>query len=450
MTKTGFCTTVIVACFFLPASLAVGAQPAARQVTLREAISLALEGNHAMRATRDSLLAQRADVGVARGFLLPQLSLRETATRTNNPPGVFMAKLNEERFTQADFAIPSLNNPAPVTDLQTLLAIDQAVFSGKALIGLAMARNEYSAKNQDFGRKKEETMLAVAQAYLHVYTAREYVAVAQAGLDDAREHLKIAESRDKNGVGLYSDVLRARTGLIQVQQRIVTAEKNLSVAKESLGMFLGIDEPVDIAPEKLEIVLKEREYYENWAASRKDVRALQMRHENAGNEIKLAESKYLPTIGVRAAYQLNDRSRLLGTEGESWWLMGTLQWELFDGTIREYERSRARYKQAEVDEQLKGLRQAVAFKISEAYLSAQEAEKNAELSKAALSSAEEGQRLVLRRYENSLSPIVDLLDVQLEVNRARADVVAKENDYCLAVLTIAYEGGAIEAELGAK
>jgi outer membrane protein TolC len=389
-------------------------------------------------------------MGVARGFLLPRLSLEETATRTDNPPGVFMAKLNQGRFTQADFALPSLNNPAPVTDLQTFLAIDQPVFSGKALIGLAMARKEHSAKSEDYGRKKEETMLAVARAYLQVYTAREDMAVAQTGLDDAREHQKIAEERNKNGVGLYSDVLRAKTAVIEAEQKIVTAQKNLSVGKKALGMLAGTGESLDIAEEKLGFPLREQDYYESGAASRKDVRAMEIRSENAKNEIRLAESKYLPTVDIRAAYQMNDHSRLLGTEGESWWLLGTLQWKLFDGTVREYERSKAQYKQAETEEQLKGLRESVAFKIGEAYLSAQEAAKNAELSRAALSSAEEGQRLVRRRYENSLSPIVDLLDVQLSVDRARADVAARENEYRLAVLRIAYESGTIEAELGEK
>ncbi len=136
-------------------------------------------------------------------------------------------------------------------------------------------------------------------------------------------------------------------------------------------MLLGTVESLDIAPdEKLEFPLREMEYYQSGAASRKDVKALQIRHENAKNGVRLAESKYLPTLGVRASYQLNDQNRLFGTEGESWWLMGVVRWDLFDGASREYERSKARYKQAETEEQLKGLTQAVSFRITEAYLSA--------------------------------------------------------------------------------
>ena len=54
------------------------------------------------------------------------------------------------------------------------------------------------------------------------------------------------------------------------------------------------------------------------------------------------------------------------------------------------------------------------------------------------------------RFENSLSPIVDLLDVQLSVDHARANVVAKENEYRLAVIRLAYESGTILEDLGVK
>jgi outer membrane protein TolC len=70
-----------------------------------------------------------------------------------------------------------------------------------------------------------------------------------------------------------------------------------------------------------------------------------------------------------------------------------------------------------------------------------------ELAQTALKTAEEGQRLVKGRYENSLSPIVDLLDVQLNLNYVRAKTVARENAYKLAVINLGYESGTIMKDL---
>jgi outer membrane protein TolC len=144
---------------------------------------------------------------------------------------------------------------------------------------------------------------------------------------------------------------------------------------------------------------------------------------------------------------MNDRSRIMGAEGESWWLMASLKWELFDGMSREYEKSKARFRLAETEEQLQELKKIVSFRVLEAYLGVEEAQKNAELSKAALATAEEGQRLVKSRFNNSLAPLIDLLDVQVSLDGARANVVMKENQYQLAIARLAYESGTIGQDI---
>ncbi len=426
---------------------AAGAFAAERQVTLSEAVAAALRGNSDLRAGKNALLGQKEEVGIARSGLLPHVAFEERASRTDNPPGVFMSKLNQQRFSASDFDIGALNNPKPVTDLQAMVSVEQTIFAGGAWVGLDMAKKEYAAKKEDFGRKNEETVMSVAETYLQIRTAKEYLGVSRAGLEDAREHMRIADSRYRNGLGLYADVLRAKTALIEAEQRVVTSEKNVSVAKRALGLLLGFDEPVDVKDEVPDLSVKELRYYEDGALSRKDLRAMRIRVDNAKNGVKLADSKYLPTLGVRGSYQWNDHSHLFGAEGESWWLMGILKWDLFDGMGRESERSKARYQQAETKERLEGMARYISFRVTEAYFSAQEAGKNAELSRSALASAEEGRKLVRSRYENSLSPVVDLLDVQLSVDHARANVVAKENEYRLAIIRLAHEGGTIMEDL---
>jgi outer membrane protein len=421
-----------------------------KKLSLKEAIQIALEKNYEVRAMRNSLLAYKQDIGIARSFLLPQISLEERFTRTNNPPGVFMAKLNQERFAPADFVIDALNHPGPVNDMQTTASIEQAIFSGRALLGWGMAKNDFAAKKQDYGRKKEETALAVVRMYLQVGTVKEYLSVAKAGLDDAAEHVRIAEARERNGLGLYSDVLRAKTAMTEAEQKMVTAEKNLTLTKRGLGLLLGSNESFDVAEQRIEFSLRDIASYTSAAIARKDLKAMELRYENAGNNVRLAESRYLPTVGMRASYQLNDHKTLFGSEGESWWLMGLFKWDLFDGAGREYEYSKARYKQAEVKEQLAGLKGIVSFKITEAYLGAEEGRKIRDLARSALATAEEGKKLVKSRFANSLSPLVDLLDVQLAVDAARAGLVARENDYQIAIIRLDYESGTILQALGVE
>jgi len=99
--------------------------------------------------------------------------------------------------------------------------------------------------------------------------------------------------------------------------------------------------------------------------------------------------------------------------------MAVLRWDLFDGTRREFERKKAHYQATEAGEQVNGLKQMVSFKIQEAFLTVEESRKHIELARAALETAEEGQRLVKGRFDNSLAPLTDLLSVQLNLDQAR-------------------------------
>jgi outer membrane protein TolC len=419
-----------------------------RVVSLKEAIETSLEGNPEIRAFSSSVAAQKEDVGIAASFLLPQLNFEERFMRTNNPTYAFMAKLNQERFTQNDFAIDSLNDPAAVNDFQTSVSISQALFAPKAFIGLDMARKEFAAKDDEFRRKKEETVIKVFRTYLGVQTAKAFVNVAQQGVRDAEEHLKIARVRYKSELGLYSDTLRTEVAVTSAEERLVSAKKRFEVAKRALGLMLGLTESLDVKEERPVLAVRDMNYYVSGAESRKDLLSLQNKYKNAENSLRMANAGYLPSVGIGGGYQLNDHRNPFGAEGDSWQLMAFLKWNIFDGLKREHERNKAKHQIQEAAAYLDGLRKEISFRVYDAYLGVDEAKKSLDLARKALEAAKEGGRLVQVRYENSLSTIVDLLDVQTRLDTARADVVRREADYLNSVVDLSFQSGTIFSDLG--
>jgi len=416
-------------------------------VSLKEALELGLERNHALKAAEAATGAAREGVGAARGHLLPKVAFEERYMRTNNPTYAFSSKLNQERFSSADFAVSSLNGPDAIDDFQTSFSIEQPLFVKKALVGFDMAKTEYAASRDELGHARGRTAFDIASAYLSVNTAEGFVRAAEASVADAREHLRIAEARNTEGLGLHSDVLRARTGLLEAEQRLVTAGKGLTLAKRALGLQLGVDEEVAASSNGPVLELRALEHYLSASRERKDLKSVEKRAENARAGVSLADSEYFPSIGVGGAYFMNDHDGPFGSEGESWLVSASLKWTLFDST-RSHEAARARLKSIEARERLSGLRQFVSFSVHKAYLDAQEARKNAELSETALKSAEESERLVRLRYENSLSPLVDLLDAQAALAGARAAAVMKKNESAAAMLSLSSESGTILNDLG--
>jgi outer membrane protein TolC len=416
---------------------------AERVVSLDEAINIALRDNPEIKAFDNSVSAGREDIGIARSYLLPKLTFEERFIRTNNPTFAFSAKLNQERFTQADFAINSLNDPDPINDFQTSLSFEQPVFVRQASLGLKMAKKEAEALQLDFQRKKEKVALDVIKTFLNVQTAKAYVKAAEKGLEDAKEHKRIAEARFNSGLGLYSDILRTDVFQKEAEERLIKAKKNLQVAKRALGLMLGLSESVDVTEETPDLTSFDIEAYSSAALQRSDIKALEQRLKNAENAIKLASAGYLPVVGIGGSYQWNDHDKAFGSEGESYQVMAFLRWNLFDGTKREHEKKKAEYKVKEVSEYLDGFKKEVLFRVYEAYLGVEEARKSLELAKARKASAEEGVRLLKARYENALSTIVELLDAQASLDAARAGVIEKNNNYLIAVSELKFQSGLI-------
>jgi len=415
---------------------------AGERLTLADALQTALRDNPRVRAMGWAVKARAGEKGVALSHLLPTVAVEERFSRTDNPTYSFMAKLNQERFEASDFAIDSLNDPDPVNNYQTIFSFRQPVFAKKAIVGLDMAGEALRTAELELERLKEKIALDVTRAYVGVVSAREYLAVAERGLEDAREHVRIAQSRFDAGLGLYSDVLRARVAVYEAERAVVEARRGLDVARRQLGLLLGMDSPVDVAgydvPAEMTVTIDE---YLASAVKRTDVLAMESRYENARNAVRLAEAEYFPVIGMGGSYELDDHDSPFGSEGRSWQVMAFLKVNVFDGFRREKERSVALNRAKEALEYLEALRKQVAFEVHSAYLRVEETERKYSLAMASVKSAEEGVRLVEKRYQNSLAPIVSLLDAQVALDRARAEAVAMRGEHLVALAELEFASG---------
>lgn len=394
------------------------------ELTLKDALEIALSGNSMLRAKEWATESVQTEKGISWSHLLPRVTFEERFSRTNNPTYSFMSKLNQQRFEASDFDVNALNKPDAISNFQTAISFEQPLFVKKAYVGIDMAETAIRTSNKELQHLREQVGFDVFQAYVNIIVAREYAAVSRKAVEDAREHRRIADLRYRSGLGLYSDVLRADVAVAEAEKAIVQAEKNVKTAKLMLGMLMGRNEPVDAADKEIAVPdRKEIDEYIESAYERNDLEAVKARYENARNAVRLAESEYYPMIGVGGSYELNDHNTPFGSEGKSWQVMAFFRINVFDGLNREKTRSRALHKAREAAEYVEGLRNQVNFEVHEAFYAVEEAEKKFELARAAEQSAEEGVRLVRKRYENSLAPMVSLLDAQTALDSARASVV---------------------------
>lgn len=425
---------------------AAATQPQA-SMGLKEAVAAALKDNPQLKSGAWTIQSASEDVGIAKSNYLPTLKFEDRYMRTDNPTLVFMNKLNESRFAASDFAIDSLNSPQAVNDFQGSVSLEQVIFSKRLNEGVGISKTVLAAKKEGLESLGQKVALETAEAYLGAETASRFLDTAKQGVADAEEHKRIASLRYNSGLGLYSDVLRADSALKEAQKRQAEAQKAYDVSRMGLGLAMGRNEMIQPlynapAPELVSAPGPIDAYYST-IEDRPDVKAMEKQTEAAKKAVGLAKAAYWPDLGAGGQYQWNDHRDPFVGEGSSYTVQAFLRWTIFDGTKTQHQIKKAQADYGEAGSMLDGFKKKAKFDIFQAYSELTEAGKTLELSRAELESAAEGNRLVKTRYENSLAPIVDLLDSQTALDAARAGVIEAENGYMQKYFRLEFESGKI-------
>ncbi len=427
-------TLLIFAVAVLTMPSAAGAGTGA--VSVGEAINLALQRNHLLKAAFHERDAAKEDLAISRSRYLPRIYLDENAAASNAPTRTFMMKLDEGRFTQNDFQVDNLNHPKTRADFRTALTLEQPLFDFSIGRGVEMAEKEDVARGFALEQRRQDVAFRVYKAYLDVQKAKANVSATEQAVKDAGEHLRLARLRNQAGLGLMSDELRARTYLSEAEQRKITAGNDLLLAKMRLAQATGgaagteLDIREDIAAPALAHSAADLVHLA--MENRQDLKEAETGVAKADAGVRMARSTYLPTVYATATYQMNDRDIPFGRDNDSWIVGANLRWELFDGLRRSGEVGKARALRQSAAEYLENYRKEVALQVEESYLRREEAVKRLEVARDSVQDSAEGVRLISRRFENALATMSELLDAQTAVDRARAELIENQSNCALA------------------
>jgi outer membrane protein len=445
----GIMSRLLIICAFLLFSAAAEAEPI--KLSLKDAMGMALENNSQIKAARFTSQAAGQGVESANSRYFPSVAFEETLAASNSPTNTFMMKLDEGRFTSNDFGISNLNNPSAQHDFKTALTIQQPLFVPSLSPLKEMAVKDAQKSELGLEAARQGIAFQVFYTYLEVQKADAQLKAAEKAVADARENMRLATVRTSAGVGLKSDELRSRTHLSMIEQQHISAQNNLALAKMKLAMLIGMpeDNSYEISgfsdsiavPDISEQVL--REAMEN----RVEIKQSHADLEKSDAALRLAQSGYLPTVGAFASYQLNAKDAPFASDHEAWTAGVSLKWNIFEGFRSNSERRRALSDQSAAHEMLESTTKDVRYQLRESYVRRYEVGKRLEMTRNSVLDAEETVRLLTKRYENSLSTMVELLDAQTALNQARANLVEAEAGYALAGGKIYYMAGTFVKEM---
>lgn len=419
------------------------------KLSLRDAVSMALENNNRIKAAGFNSDSASQGISIANSHYLPAVSFEETLAASNSPVNTFMMKLDEGRFTNADFN--NLNNPSAQHDFKTVLSIQQPLYAPALASLKTLAVKDAQKSGLELEAARQGIAFQTFYTYLEVQKADAQLKAADKAVSDARENMRLASVRTAAGVGLRSDELRSRTHLSMVEQQQLSAQNNLILARMKLAMLIGMpeDKTYEISgfSDGMAVPAINDQVFREALDTRVEIKQSHADIEKSDAALSLAYSGYLPTVGAFASYQLNAKDAPLTSDNDAWTVGVSLKWNIFEGFRSNGERRRALSGQSAAREMLESATKDVRYQLKESYVRRDEAAKRLEVTRHAVADAEETVRLLTKRYENSLSTMVELLDAQTALNQTRSNLVDAEADYALAGGRIYYMTGTFVKEI---
>lgn len=413
--------------------------------TLARVLEAARRESPAVRAAMAEGRAGAAAGATAWGALSPRISVRGGVTRSDDPALLFSQRLWQGRFTAADFALETLNEPGPRNALEYGLVLEQPIWNGGAEVTApavaASARREAGAASR---AAVADALLDAVKRYVAYVSARERSLADSTALAAARAAHTAAVERHRHGQIPDLDTLRTFARAAEGIERSLTSARDRDVARRRLGDLIGAS-PTDAeiaSPEPAEPAAFLAE-----AAGREpappELEASRARARRLGLEASRAALRLLPSLNGRVAVTYYRDPEVDDVE-RRWFAGLSLDWPLWDGALRWNERRAAAARADGARAELEAAKRDLAAREESARRDLEIAGPRRDAARAARHASEEALRLATARYRAGLLPLDEWLAVDAEAARARERQIAREADVQLAGYTYLHAIGGLK------
>jgi len=259
-----------------------------------------------------------------------------------------------------------------------------------------------------------------------VLLAEEYHKVALQSLEKSEANVNIAQARYTAGAVLQSDLLRAKVQRAEVREMATRSRNGVRLATAALNFAMGTPQGIENnlagTLSAQDVKLDMNAMLDEASAKRPDLISMELNRRNAEKSVTMARTDYIPSLNLMGQMDWNS-DRPAGNDAKSWAVMAVLQWNLFDGLV-----TRSNVKEAlATSSRMKSLeeqtRAGVQLQVRQAYYNLAASLDRISASASAAQEAEEGLRIVQKRYETGMTTFVDVLGAESALIRARTNAL---------------------------
>jgi outer membrane protein len=405
-----------------PTNSTGGPIPPGSQLTLKDAIAIALKYHPRLQEAADNTSAAQQQIGQARSYLGPQLFgaaqyLRSTDNGIGNasyynPDGAF------PRLTGTNHNLPS-NDVSQTSDTSNNymggVMLSQFLVDFGRRHGFVSERQfEAAAAAADQQLTELDLIFEVSQRYFALLQAKRLIGVYEKALEQRQYHLHEAQIKANAGLRPQLDTYVTEAEVERSQLHLVDARNDHADAKVALDNALGLSdsapayEPADIltyypVKDSLQVLL------DTAFRSRPDLTALQDQAKAMGARIVQYKSDYYPTVNAVGGYSALGT----GTPAANNFNAGiVITWPIFNSFLTTDQIAETRLRQHAILRAIEDLRQEVIAQVHTALLNWQASLQRISRAEKTLAASRAELELAEKRYEAGLTSIIELEDAQ--------------------------------------
>ena len=323
---------------------------------------------------------------------------------------------------------------------QQYLSLSQPIYTGgKLKLGNEISKDNLKLAELKLDKTKKDTVLSTVQAYIDVYDAISTLGVLQKSKEALDENYKIQTEKYKLRMVTKPEYREAERSIKAIEAQIVEQQGNIEIAKESLGILIGVSNPssIEIVPFGVEDnftkTIDLSKDMEKLTTQNTEYKIAQKQIDISRKNTKLEKSSFHPTInGTLRCGTLQSQGKLKNvfeTKNLSSAAGVTFTWDIFDWGKRKEDVSYAQ-KTEEIAEVKSGQTlDQVKANMRKTYYQLQALEKSLEALKVAVESAEETYELEKERYSYNLITMNNLLDAEAKLRQSRVNYATSKLKY---------------------
>ena len=397
---------------------------------LVEAYERAKQADPSWQANQLQYEADKLNLGIANGNLLPTITLSGNITRKNSDANDSGAALG-------------LSIPGSTTSKQISLTARQPLFRWDAWEGLKQVKTSIDLSEINLRLQQQDHILQVADAYFNVLRQQ---ALTTANLQEEQalsEQLKMMTAKLNEGLVAKSDVSEANAQYQNARANRMATHVQLILAQEQLQQLIGpYRDNLAVLREDFQFQKPVPNNMQEWSdlAMSQNLGILQAKTQRryAEDGKRVEKAALYPQIEAVGTYGYNKQSpeSAMSQDGKFDQIGVEMNWNVYNGG-----RTQKSIKQAEINVQKSEAQVDAAIRkantdVKKSYMQVETDQAKLQARKAAMDSSEIVSKASKAQYQEGLKTMVDVLLAQRNAFSAKQDYLNAKYDYLLHVLQL--------------